>query len=389
MLPKDEVTRTFAELPLDKKLLETIEGRGFINPTPIQDKSIDIVLKGKDLIGMANTGTGKTGAFLIPTLDRMLNDRNIKALILAPTRELALQIDTEFKKFSKKLGFNSALCIGGTSMHQQYKMLKQPHNLIIGTPGRINDLLDQGRIDISKFQIIVLDEVDRMLDMGFIDDVRKILSFMPKNKQSLFFSATMPKAVEKLINDFSTDIQTISVKSVETASTIDQDIVQFTGLEDKLETLHDILNKEDVTKVLIFGRTKHGVQNLTEKLNDRGFKAASIHGNKTQAQRQRALMQFRKDLVNILVATDVAARGLDIEDVSHVINYDIPETYEDYIHRIGRTGRANKRGQALTFVQKSEKQRQDNQQRSGRPQGSKPANRFQKRKPAGRDNRKP
>ncbi|HJM68539.1 MAG TPA: DEAD/DEAH box helicase, partial [Candidatus Babeliales bacterium] len=342
------------------------------------------VLSGSDLVGMANTGTGKTGAFLIPTLHRMLQDRNVKALIMAPTRELALQIETEFKKFAKKLDFYSALCIGGTSMHQQYKMLRRPHNVVIGTPGRLNDLLDQGRLNISKFQIVVLDEVDRMLDMGFIEDVRKVLSLMPENKQSLFFSATMPANVKKLINEFSNDIKTISVKSVETASTIDQDIVEFAGLDDKLEVLHDILNKDDVSKVLIFGRTKRGVQNLVEKLNKRGFKAVSIHGNKTQAQRQRALMQFRRDAVNILVATDVAARGLDIEDVSHVINYDIPETYEDYVHRIGRTGRANKKGQALTFIQKGEKARHDRrQQTGGRPQHSGPrreSNRFDRKR---------
>ncbi len=381
---KEDATRPFSELSLDSKLLQSIEQRGFTNPTPIQDKCIETVLSGSDLVGMANTGTGKTGAFLIPTLHRMLQDRNVKALIMAPTRELALQIETEFKKFAKKLDFYSALCIGGTSMHQQYKMLRRPHNVVIGTPGRLNDLLDQGRLNISKFQIVVLDEVDRMLDMGFIEDVRKVLSLMPENKQSLFFSATMPANVKKLINEFSNDIKTISVKSVETASTIDQDIVEFAGLDDKLEVLHDILNKDDVSKVLIFGRTKRGVQNLVEKLNKRGFKAVSIHGNKTQAQRQRALMQFRRDAVNILVATDVAARGLDIEDVSHVINYDIPETYEDYVHRIGRTGRANKKGQALTFIQKGEKARHDRrQQTGGRPQHSGPrreSNRFDRKR---------
>ncbi|MBT4856047.1 DEAD/DEAH box helicase [bacterium] len=365
------VTRPFAELPLHKDLLTSIERRGFATPTPIQDQAIEQVLQGHDLLGIANTGTGKTGAFLLPILHLLLGNRNQKALILAPTRELALQIDTEFKKFAKKLDFYSALCIGGTSMHQQHKMLSRRFNIVIGTPGRVKDLVDRRRLDISKFDLIVLDEVDRMLDMGFVNDVREILDQTSKKKQSLFFSATMSPQIKKLIDDFSKDIKTISVKSVETASTIDQDIVEFGHPSEKLDILHDILIKDEVAKVLIFGRTKRNVQDLSEKLIKRGFKSASIHGNKTQAQRQQALSKFRNDKITMLVATDVAARGLDIQDVTHVINYDIPESYEDYVHRIGRTGRANKKGQALTFVQK--KISHDN--RPQRPH-------HQKRKPA-------
>ncbi|MDQ5950853.1 MAG: ATP-dependent helicase DeaD [Patescibacteria group bacterium] len=351
--PEQEVhpiQHSFSDFPLHEKLHKSIEERGYTIPTPIQDQAIQSILDGRDLLGIANTGTGKTGAFLIPIINKILNDYSQKALIMVPTRELALQIDRELRALTGGLNIFSVMSIGGTSMYNQQRDLQRRHNVVIGTPGRLKDLIQRNQLNLSQFNTVVLDEVDQMLDMGFIHDMREILKHMPRERQSLFFSATMTKPVQILISDFSHDLVSVSVKTVETASTIDQDIVRFEHPEKKLEVLHELLNSEGFEKVLIFGRTKRGVHKLSVMLNDRGFRSESIHGNKTQPQRQRALKRFHYNEVKILVATDVAARGLDILDVTHVINYDLPETYEDYVHRIGRTGRANKRGKALTFV---------------------------------------
>lgn len=351
------VDRTFDELPVHQEVLASVKKAGFTVPTPIQDQSIEIILDGNDLLGIANTGTGKTAAFLIPILDQLMKDRTKKVLIMAPTRELSVQINTEFNKLAKALKLNSVLCVGGTNMRMQFQVLRRKFNVVIGTPGRINDLIDRGKLNLSNYSIVVLDEVDRMLDMGFVNEVQGILEHTSKNRQSLFFSATLNNPVKKLIDSFSRDIKTVSVKSVETASTIEQDIVEFENIDNKLELLHDILVKDPNAKVVVFGRTKFGVQKLSDKLNKRGFETVSIHGDKSQAQRQRALKNFKKD-VNVLVATDVAARGLHIDDVALVINYDIPETYDDYVHRIGRTGRAQKKGFALTFVPANSKKQE-------------------------------
>lgn len=342
--------QSFKEFNLSDQVLQSVANRGYSLPTPIQDKAIEPILQGKDLLGIANTGTGKTGAFLIPIINQVIKNRNLKVLILAPTRELAVQINDEFRALANNLNLYSVLCLGGVNIYQQKMNLKRNYNFLIATPGRLLDLGQQRAVSLSPFNIVVLDEVDRMLDMGFVHDVREILNHLPQTRQSLFFSATVSDQIMRLIQEFSHDLVHISVKTGNTAATIDQDIVRFHGPEDKLEVLHKMLIQKDFEKVLIFGRTKFGVSKLSQKLNDRGFRTESIHGNKTQPQRQRALQNFRQNRVNVLVATDVAARGLDIDNVTHVINYDLPESYDDYIHRIGRTGRANKKGMALSFV---------------------------------------
>jgi superfamily II DNA/RNA helicase len=271
-------------------------------------------------------------------------------IIIAPTRELAEQIEKELRALTFGLRMYSVLAIGGVGIYQQIKDLRMKFNFLIGTPGRIKDLSERRVINYSQFSNIVLDEVDRMFDMGFSKEILALLDKLPKQRQSLFFSATITRQVETLINENSINPITVTVKVRDTAVHVEQDIVRVQAPTTKIETLHEILIKEEMTKTLIFGRTKHAVGRLAEELRDRGFRAESIHGDKTQYQRQRALASFKNNAVNILVATDVAARGLDIPNVSHVINYELPDTYEDYIHRIGRTGRANKSGKALTFV---------------------------------------
>jgi len=350
VLEEIPVVHKFTDFNLDRRIHTNIAQKGYIMPTPIQDQGIMPIMEGRDFLGIANTGTGKTSAFLIPLINKVLNDKQQKVLIMVPTRELAIQINSEFQGLASMLSLWSVMAIGGTSMYQQRRSLESYHNFLISTPGRLKDLVNQHLINLNQYQTVVLDEVDRMLDMGFIHDVREILSQLAPNRQSLFFSATMTNQVMGLIHEFSHDLVSVSVKRAESADTIEQDVITYSGLEDKMEKLHKLLISKGVDKALIFGRTKHGVQRLSEKLNDRGFRSDAIHGNKSQPQRQRALLNFRQNKIKVLVATDVAARGLDIVDVTHVINFDIPESKDDYIHRIGRTGRANKKGIALTFV---------------------------------------
>lgn len=341
----------FNDFNIDERLKANIAAKGFVTPSPIQDQAIPHILEGRDLIGIASTGTGKTASFLIPLINKVLNDRNQKVLIIAPTRELAMQIQDEFLGFSKGMGIFSVTCIGGTSMYRQIGSLRRQCNFIIGTPGRLKDLSNRKVLDLSSCTNLVLDEVDRMLDMGFIHDIRFLMDLLPPKKQALFFSATITREIDNLIRGILVDPISISLKTRETASTVDQDVIRVTDRSKKVEVLHDLLIKEEFMKVLIFAKTKMGVRKLSMNLYERGFKVESIHGDKTQSRRQKALDMFKKSKVNILVATDVAARGIDVADISHVINFDIPETYEDYIHRIGRTGRANKKGIALTFVE--------------------------------------
>jgi len=269
---------------------------------------------------------------------------------MVPTRELAAQISDELKSFSQNIRLTKVLCIGGASMNQQVYALRSNPNVIIGTPGRLKDLINRRLINMSQIKTVVLDEVDRMVDIGFIRDMEYILGLLPHERQSLFFSATVSPQIAGIIKSFSNDPLTISVKTHETAANVEQDIIKVRDAGDKMEKLHAMLRQEEFKKVLIFGRTKWGVEKLSNSLTQNGFLATSIHGNKSQGQRQRALMEFKQNRLQILVATDVAARGLDIEDVSHVINFDEPATYTDYVHRIGRTGRGNKLGKALTFV---------------------------------------
>jgi len=345
-----QATHQFNDFDISDKLKSNIARRGYVTPTPIQDQIIPHIIEGRDVVGIANTGTGKTAAFLIPLLDKVINNDNEKVLIIAPTRELALQVQDELRSFSDGLRIFSTLIIGGASMGRQLDSLRRGQHFVIGTPGRIKDLNQRGKLRFEQFTNIVLDEVDRMLDMGFVHEIREIIDALPQDRQSLFFSATMTDRVRQIMKGFLHDPISISVKTQDTSVNVKQEIVKIKG-RSKVDVLHDLLITEDFTKVLVFGRTKHGTEKLSQELQNRGFKVNAIHGNKSQGQRQRALRQFRDDQVQALIATDVIARGLDIDNVSHVINYDLPESYEDYIHRIGRTGRADKVGVALTFVE--------------------------------------
>ncbi len=340
----------FADFNIDARLKNNIIRKGYQDPTPIQDKIIPLILEGKDVVGVANTGTGKTAAFLIPAINKYLLRRENKTIVIVPTRELALQIEKELKEFSVGLNLFSVICIGGTSMGAQFHNLKRNNDFVIGTPGRIKDLVQRRSLDMSRFKTIVLDEADRMLDMGFVDDMRYLMEQMPQEKQSLLFSATIPDEIDALARKFLKDPVKISVKTREAANNINQDIVKVGDKSRKIEVLCDLLKKDNFNKVLIFGKTKHGVERLSKDLVQKGFRAESIHGDKTQSKRKRAIDFFKGSQGKILVATDVAARGLDIDNITHVINYDIPATYDDYVHRIGRTGRGRKKGEAITFV---------------------------------------
>ncbi len=339
----------FKDLNILDQIKINIKDKGYTVPTPIQDEVIPLVLEGRDVVGIANTGTGKTAAFLIPLINKVYKNRFERVLIITPTRELALQIQEECKIFARNMGILSVIVIGGANMHNQIMGLMKNPNFIIGTPGRIKDMVLNRKINLSQFNNIVLDEVDRMLDMGFINDIKFFIAKLPVKRQSLFFSATIPPQMNPLMHGFLNNPVRISVKVQETVDAVEQDIVKTFG-RPKIDVLSDLLSQEGFEKVLIFGRTKWGVEKLSNSLCEKGFKAMAIHGNKSQGQRQRALDQFKRGETNILLATDVASRGLDIEDVTHVINFDQPATYEDYIHRIGRTGRANKKGTALTFI---------------------------------------
>ncbi|MCK9578084.1 DEAD/DEAH box helicase [bacterium] len=340
----------FIDFDIDQRLKDNIVKKGYINPTPIQDKAIPVVLQKKDVVGIANTGTGKTAAFLIPAINDVLSKKDSKTIIIVPTRELAEQIEKEFKQFTYGLRIFSVLCIGGTNVRKQFFDLKRSHNFIIGTPGRIKDMVQRKAINLSQFRTVVLDEADRMLDMGFIDDIKFLISQMPEDKQALCFSATFPAEIELLVKKFLRDPEKISVKKGDSSKNVDQDVIRVHDKNKKFDMLCELLSKKNLSKVIIFGKTKFGVEKLSIALNAKGFRSESIHGDKSQIKRQKALRMFKDNKVNILVATDVAARGIDIDDISHVINYDIPATYDDYVHRIGRTGRANKKGNAITFI---------------------------------------
>ncbi len=343
-------TNKFSDFAAHELIKENIAAKGFENPSPIQDQAVPLGLEGRDVIGIANTGTGKTIAFAIPVLNRLMETKDAKALIIAPTRELAQQIEVEMKAVGKRSGLYGAVLIGGSPMGPQLRDLREQPQIVIGTPGRIMDHMQRGSLDLSGYNTVVLDEVDRMLDMGFVNDVRTILGELHPDRQSFFFSATLDHKVNDLIQTFSNEPVTVSVKTGNTSDNVHQDIVCYERVSDKIDQLHDVLNREEVTKAIIFDDTQRSVERLSEELIARGFKADAIHGGKTQGQRQRALNRFKKNEVNVLVATDVAARGIDVVDITHVINYSTPQSYEDYVHRIGRAGRAGRVGYALTFV---------------------------------------
>lgn len=344
--PKNTINDFDLESLLHKNLLY----KGYSVLSQIQDEAIPMGLAGKDIIGIASTGTGKTAAFAIPLLQKILTDKSAYALIIAPTRELAQQIESECKSIAKGSGIYGTLLIGGSGMNKQVSDLKSLPRIVIGTPGRIKDHLSRGNLKLANFNIVVLDEVDRMLDMGFIGDVTEILKNTNNSRQSFFFSATIDNRVKNLINNFCNDPYTISIKASSASENVHQDVIRYQDRQDKIEKLHDVLNKEGVDKVLVFNETQRDVDRLNKDLRARGFNVASIHGGRTQGQRQRALNKFKQNEINILVATDVAARGIDVSDITHVVNYSIPKAYIDYVHRIGRAGRAGKVGYALTFI---------------------------------------
>lgn len=344
-----ESAHTFNTFGVDQRLERTIAGAGLTTPTAIQDQIIPAILDGKDMIGLSNTGTGKTAAFLIPLIDATLRGKAKLSLILAPTRELALQIEGEVKKLAHGMDMRTIVCVGGANIRPQMHALRRGGRFVIATPGRLMDLMDRGFFEPSRVTHVVLDEADRMLDMGFVNDMRTILKNVPESRQTLLFSATMSAGITSIVNDFQKNPETVSVKKTDTAASIEQDVVMH-GHHDKFETLTTLLEKPEFTRVLIFGAMKHSVEKLAKELTAHGIRSESIHGNKSHSQRQRALANFKHGAVRILVATDVAARGIHVDDISHVINYDLPTTREDYIHRIGRTGRGNKRGKALTFI---------------------------------------
>ncbi|MBA3678872.1 DEAD/DEAH box helicase [Candidatus Saccharibacteria bacterium] len=345
----------FADFGFIAELNKTLDVRGYTTPTQVQDRAIPEVMQGHDVIALANTGTGKTAAFVLPIIQLLKTQvdrpRGAAVLIMAPTRELAQQIDEEFKAFARGLQLYSAICVGGVNIQHQIRELARHPQVIIGTPGRLKDLSNQGKLDFRNTEILVLDEADRMLDMGFLPDIRFLLNLLPTKRQSLCFSATITPEIERLMDTMLNNPVTVSVRTAETSEHIEQDIIPFATPADKYDMLEKILAQPDFSKVLVFGETKWGVQKLADSLTQKGLRSEAIHGNKSQPQRQRALRAFANGNVEILVATDVAARGLDIPNVTHVINFDQPASYEDYIHRIGRTGRAGNHGNALTFVQ--------------------------------------
>lgn len=341
----------FADFAIHPLLKNNIAGKGYKTPSEIQDKTIALGLSGHDVVGVANTGTGKTAAFAVPILNKLMHERNSQAIIIAPTRELALQIEGQCKLLAQNSGLTGALIIGGMPMGRQVNALKNGASIIIGTPGRLKDHVKKGSLNLSNCRMVVLDEVDRMLDMGFINDVRYLLDLLPAERQSFFFSATLGPEINMLIRSFANDPVTVNVKAGETSDNVHQDVIAYETKPQRLDLLHDVLLRSDVKKTLIFCEMKYGTERLAKELVARGFSADALHGGKSQGRRGRALDSFRNSSINILVATDVAARGIDVIDITHVINFDEPHSYNDYIHRIGRAGRASKIGHALTFVE--------------------------------------
>ncbi|QQS27493.1 MAG: DEAD/DEAH box helicase [Sphingobacteriales bacterium] len=351
----------FSSLQIIDPILKSLNDEGYTNPTPIQAQAIPIVLKGIDLLGCAQTGTGKTAAFAIPIL-QLLNEnksldrnRKIKSLIVTPTRELAIQINDSFNAYGKFLKVKSTVIFGGVSQNPQVLELQTGTDILVATPGRLLDLMNQKIISLNDIKIFVLDEADRMLDMGFIHDVKKILAALPKKRQSLFFSATMPPEIIKLAGTILHNPMSVSVTPVSSTVDLIQQFIYFVEKDQKPELLVDVLNDSSIKTALVFTRTKHGADKVVKILQKNQIKAEAIHGNKGQNARQRALSNFKAQTTRILVATDIAARGIDVDDLEYVINYDMTNVPETYVHRIGRTGRAGAKGTALSFCAEEEK----------------------------------
>lgn len=353
---------TFNELNISKLVLRALEDKNYTTPTAIQQQAIPVATSGRDVLGLAQTGTGKTAAFAIPIIERLKNssiDQNeikgIKALILTPTRELAIQIEEAFADYGKYTRLRFTVIFGGVNQNPQVKAIKQGTDILIATPGRLLDLIGQGIVNLDSITIFVLDEADRMLDMGFIHDIRKLLPLLPSKKQTMLFSATMPKEVEKISKSLLYKPAKVEVAPVSSVVDTIEQYLYYVEKPDKIELLVDLLTQQSEERVLVFSRTKHGADKIARMLNKRNFGCEAIHGNKSQNARQTALHNFKSGKTRIIVATDIAARGIDIQNLGVVINYDLPDVPETYVHRIGRTGRAGNEGIAFTFCTKEER----------------------------------
>ena len=352
----------FEDLGIMPAILEALKGEGYINPTPIQEKAIPILIKGKDLQGCAQTGTGKTAAFAIPILQRLSQNplqkngpKPIRTLILTPTRELAIQIGESFASYGKNVNINHTVIFGGVSQGAQVDALRRGVDIVIATPGRLIDLNNQGLVVLNKIEIFVLDEADRMLDMGFVNDVKKIIKLIPKHRQSIFFSATMPDSITQLASSILTQPQYVEVTPVSSTAETRAQELYFVDMVHKRDLLLHIVKDKELKSILVFTRTKHGADKVVKLLERESIKAAAIHGNKSQNARQKALNDFKDKKLRVLVATDIAARGIDIDELELVINYEIPNIPETYVHRIGRTGRAGQIGKAISFCDSDER----------------------------------
>ncbi|MGX7667296.1 DEAD/DEAH box helicase [Flavobacterium pedocola] len=351
---------TFENLTIIPPILKVLEREHYFSPTPIQEQVIPLILQGKDVLGCAQTGTGKTAAFALPVLQQLAlrqagQPKAIRVLVLTPTRELAIQVGANFACYGSHLNLRCATIFGGVSQFHQVKALKAGADILVATPGRLLDLMSQKLINLSHLEIFVLDEADRMLDMGFVHDVKKVVACLPVKRQTLLFSATMPKSIQQLADSLLKYPVCVSVDPVSSASQAVTQSVYFVEKNEKEQLLSSLLNDSGILRSLVFTRTKRGANQLVKKLNSLGILAAAIHGNKSQNARQKALEDFKQNALRVLVATDIAARGVDIDDLPHVVNYDLPDIPETYVHRIGRTGRGGKSGTAVSFCSREEK----------------------------------
>lgn len=353
-----EYYMNFTSLDIIQPILRALTETGYVSATEIQSKAIPSILNGKDILGCAQTGTGKTAAFAIPILQLLQKNRRktgIRTLILTPTRELALQIEDSFKTYGKYLPIRCLSIFGGVPQGKQVAFLKKGVEVLIATPGRLLDLMQQQIVQLSQVEMLVLDEADRMLDMGFVNDVKKVLLQVPSEKQTLFFSATMPISIRKFANTILKDPVEISVTPVSSAAKTVEQFVYFVEKKEKTGLLIHLLNDKSIQRTLVFTRTKYGADRLAKQLGRTGIYASAIHGNKSQQSRQKALEDFKNSKIRVLVATDIASRGIDIEELPHVVNYELPNVPETYVHRIGRTGRAGKEGVAVSFCDSDER----------------------------------
>lgn len=354
------IIMTFQKLNILPAILKVLDEEQYVSPTPIQEQVIPLILEGKDVLGCAQTGTGKTAAFAVPILQQLETRKDVKtkvirALILTPTRELAIQVGHNFSRYGSYLNLSCTTIFGGVSQVSQVKALKRGSDILIATPGRLLDLMNQNLVTLEHLEIFVLDEADRMLDMGFVHDVKKIVNCIPAKRQTLLFSATMPKSIQQLANNLLTYPSYINVSPVSSASQSITQSVYFVEKNDKEQLLSTLLNDSGILRSLVFTRTKRGANQVVKNLMNQGILAAAIHGNKSQNARQKALEDFKQNALRVLVATDIAARGVDIDDLPHVVNYDLPNIPETYVHRIGRTGRGGKKGIAVSFCSNEEK----------------------------------